>query len=382
MTPALNTTPLTAWHQAHGAKLVDFGGWQMPLQYSKVKLEHEATRKAVGLFDISHMGLLAITNGPQLTALQWLDGLVGQDLSKLVPGKAVYTHLLNDQGGIIDDIIIYALPVEKPSGSAFAGMTECLVICNASTTPKVRAWLEQHAKASQSGCELTWLNESLSLMALQGPQFEAVLKAAGWSGTLPKRFRCAAGQVGAIPVLMARTGYTGEDGVELIAPADQMVTLWQNLVQAAEPLGGLPAGLAARDSLRMEAAYPLYGAELDETITPLEAGLGWCVKFDKVPYIGKTALMAQQSAGLKRHLTCFSLAARSIPRHGDTIHDMNEQPLGILTSGCFSPTLDHPIAMGYIEGDTPLAVGQTVIIRIRDKACEATVVDRPFYQPS
>ena len=383
----LKTTPLTQAHEAAGAKLVEFAGWQMPLQFSKVKLEHLATRQAAGLFDISHMGLLHLSvkaghgtgfEANQQTVLAALDGLVGQNLQKLHPGKAVYTHLLNAQGGIIDDIIIYALP----DGTHLDALHEVLLICNASRREAVLDWLAQQLPQRQATVQWRHVNDTLSLLALQGPRFTEVLTAVGLhdTGRLPKRFYCAPLQLGDIEVLATRTGYTGEDGVELLVRHQDVLPLWQALIEQGAPLGLLPVGLAARDSLRTEAAYPLYGAELNEHLTPLEAGLGWSVKLDKPePFIGQEALQAQKTNGLARHLTCLEMTAKAIPRPHDAIEDEAGRSLGEVTSGCFSPSLDKPIAMGYINGPASLALGTTVAVVCRGKAQPARVVQRPFY---
>lgn len=369
----LQQTPLTAWHKSHGAKLVEFGGWEMPLQFTKVLEEHHAVRKAAGLFDICHMGLLSIHSGDAQATQAALDKLVPQDLSKLYAGKAVYTQLLNDHGGIIDDIIVYCMP-ETP----FGDLKEWMIICNAANANKVQAWLRQHLP---SQVQLDYKNAAYSLVALQGPQFETVLKAAGLTpNTLPKRFHIGSYTLLGSPVLLSRTGYTGEDGVEILAPASVVVSLWEGLLQAGENVGLKPIGLAARDTLRLEAAYPLHGAELTEAITPLEAGLGWSVKADKpTDFMGKASLQNQLQNGLTRHFVCLEVLTKTIPRHHDLLQDTLGNTIGEVTSGSISPTLDKPIAVGYVHSMAPLSPGTRIQVIIRGKAVEAVIVKRPFY---
>jgi aminomethyltransferase len=353
--PALKQTPLTAWHAAHGAKMVPFGGWEMPLQFSKVMEEHHAVRKACGLFDISHMGILAVRETP----LEDLDKLVPQDLSVLYPGKAVYTQVLNPEGGIIDDIIVYRMP----ETSHFGAFPDWLIICNASNTEPVLAWLKTHH------IQVEYMNALFSLIALQGPEFLSVLQT-----DVPKRFHIAEYDLGGQPVLLSRTGYTGEDGVEILVSSDKALWIWEKLLAA----GAKPIGLAARDTLRLEAAYPLHGHELSETITPLEAGLEWSVKLAKPrDFVGKAALLAQKDK-LTRHFTCFVMAQKSIPRAEDQLVSLDGQVIGSVTSGSISPTLNQPIGMGYIDGPVPLAIGTKIGVNIRGQIVEAVIVKRPF----
>jgi aminomethyltransferase len=372
----LQKTPLNRAHIRHGGKLVEFGGWEMPLQFTKVLDEHHAVRKACGLFDISHMGVLAVRSGDVQTTLNAINYLIPQDLTKIYPGKAVYTQLLNPQGGIIDDIIVYWMASPKH----FPEFTEFMIICNAANTRKVMAWMQQHFPA---GVTLDWLNEKYSLMALQGPAFEKVLAACGLNpeGPLPKRFHIGEYQLDGKNVLLSRTGYTGEDGVEILVAVSEAESLWESLLEKGSAFEIKPIGLAARDTLRLEAAYPLHGSELSETITPLEAGLGWSVKLDQPgDFIGKAALLAQQASGLKRHFICFEVLKKSIPRHLDLLYDKDGQTLGEVTSGSISPTLDKPIGVGYVTTLSPPAPGTPLQVGIRGNMVEAQVVERPFYR--
>lgn len=370
-TETLTQTPLYQTHVALGAKMVPFAGWMMPLQYTRVLEEHHAVRQHAGLFDISHMGLLAI-EGPSDEVEAALNALVPQDLAGLPTTKAVYTQLLNAQGCMLDDIIVYHLPQD----GGLPGWPQWLVICNASNTLKVTQWLGAHLPQS---IRVQVMNAQYSLIALQGPDFQNVLMGAGLAAeqNLPQRFHIDRVDVGTVPVLMARTGYTGEDGVEMIVPNGQVASLWDALQSA----GARPVGLAARDTLRLEAAYPLYGHELDEALTPLEAGLGWSVKLEKSqPFLGQQALQAQKAQGLTQHFTCFELSQKSIPRPSDLLYDNEGNPLGRVTSGSISPTLNRPIGVGYIQGPKPLVPGTLIQVAIRGLKVQATVVKRPFYQ--
>lgn len=354
--------------------MVDFSGWQMPLQYSKVLEEHEAVRSAAGLFDISHMGLVSVHCGDVEKTRAFLDSLVPQDLSKLYPGKAVYTQFLNEQGGILDDIIIYMLPALK----GFAEFQEFLVICNASNTDLDCNWMKQHAPA---GMEVQFLSSEYSLFALQGPRFDEILETKGLAkSSLPKRFHVTEGELDTVPVLLCRTGYTGEDGVEIIVKNFQTQRLWDNLLAYGEPLGLKPIGLAARDTLRLEAAYPLHGHDISDADTPLEAGLGWSVKLDKpANFIGKAALKQQQEQGLARKFYCFKLKKKTIPRQDDLLIK-DGKTVGKVTSGSISPLLNLPIGMGYIDSKAVSGPGDIIQVRVRGTDVDAEIVERPFYK--
>lgn len=372
----LQRTPLYDTHAAHGGKLVEFGGWEMPLQFGKVLDEHHAVRKACGLFDISHMGVLSVHSGDVNATRDALNYLIPQDLIKTYPGKAVYTQLLNPTGGVIDDIIVYWMA----GYSAFPEFTEFMVICNAANTPKVLDWFKQNLPTSLS---VEWLNRKYSLLALQGPRFREVLAGLGLpaDATLPKRFHIGDYQLNNTPVLLSRTGYTGEDGVEILVSSEVVAALWKQLLVAGESVGLKPVGLAARDTLRLEAAYPLHGAELAEDISPLEAGLEWSVKLDQAEdFIGKAALLAQQQAGLTRHFVCFEVLKKAIPRHHDILYDREGHPMGTVTSGSISPTLDKPIGVGYFTCPQPPAPGTPIKVGIRSNMVDAAIVERPFYR--
>jgi aminomethyltransferase len=354
----LKTTPLHAYHQAH-AKCVPFAGWDMPLQFSRVAEEHHAVRRSVGLFDVSHMGLLQLN-----TSAESLDHLLPQAIAPLPQGKGVYTQLLNDAGGIIDDLIITRAP--EGFGAPY------FMVVNASNTDKDIAWMEAHGVSG-----IQRMNGDYGLLALQGPRFLEVLTALGLP-QVPKRFHLAAGQLAGRPVWVSRTGYTGEDGVELLIAAHDLPPLWEALLATMAPLGGLPVGLAARDTLRLEAAYPLHGQDITENDTPLEAGLGWSVKLQKAtPFIGQKALQTAQEKGLAKMLHCFKLSKNTIPRQHDALQRDGE-PAGEVTSGTASPTLQMPIGMGYLKPPF-LSPGDPLQVNVRGRWVEAHITHRPFY---
>ena len=370
-------TALYENHVARGAKMVDFAGWQMPLQYGKVLEEHHAVREVAGLFDISHMGLVTVSSGDLEATRAFLERLVPQNLSKLKPGKAVYTQFLNENGGIIDDIIVYQLP----ELSLFQDFHEFLIICNASNTDKDMAWMQQQADAVRFSDVKIALHRNYSLFALQGPDFAHILARTGYdTDHLPKRFWISEAQIQGTPVLISRTGYTGEDGVEIIVPSSKAAALWDLLLDLGRPLELKPIGLGARDTLRLEAAYPLHGHDISEADTPLEAGLAWSVKLDKpTDFIGKAALLRQREQGLDKEFFCFTLNKRTIARQHDVILK-NGVPVGEVTSGSISPLFNVPIGMGYIRSGTVLGPGDRIQIRVRGTDVDAEIVERPFYQ--
>ena len=373
---ALQETPLHDVHVELGAKMVDFGGWHMPLQYSKVKEEHTAVRTAAGLFDVSHMGLVTV-NGPDTSLVQQsLNGLIPQDLSNTPEGKAVYTQFLNEQGGILDDLIIYHIP-QSDTPDSHQAFQQWLVVCNASNAPNDIAWMKQHLNP-EINVEL--LSSDFSLLALQGPKFKEILEKTGANlESLPSRFHIASNTLLGKPVMLGRTGYTGEDGVEIIVKNDDVKAIWNGLLSHHETTGILPIGLAARDTLRLEAAYPLHGHDIDPTTSPLAAGLGWSVKLQQDgDFIGKAALVSEKKAGSTQKFVCLELQSKAIARQFDEIH-LDDSKIGTVTSGSIAPHLNIPIAMGYIEKSSGIKVGDTVQIAVRNKKIDALVVKRPFY---
>lgn len=358
-------TPLYDWHVEHHGRMVEFGGWDMPVQYSSIVEEHHAVRQRVGLFDISHMGRLRFEGAG---ACRFLDRVLTNHVSQLQVGQVRYALVCNDSGGILDDVLVYRLP-------------DCYwLVVNASNRLKIVNWLEQ-----QPADDVQWADLTLTtgMLALQGPETVRALPgtyAAAWSQL---KYYSAVDLVAVSNPglgLISRTGYTGEEGCELIVPTEQVQTTWEHLLAAAgaRELNIVPCGLGARDTLRLEAAMPLYGHELSEAIDPITAGLEFAVKFSKPDFIGKAALedIARQSG--RRVRVGLELAGRRIAREGATICT-GDTPIGEVTSGTFSPTLERSIAMGYISADFS-SPGTAVEVDIRGKRETATVVVLPFYR--
>jgi aminomethyltransferase len=353
----LQRTPLYQQSIELQGRMTAFAGWEMPVQFSGLSAEHQAVRSNAGMFDISHMGKFLLPNPQSLDLLQ---KLVPSDLSKLQVGQAQYTVLLNQQAGVIDDIIVYL----EAAG-------QVMLIVNASTKDGDLVWLRSHIPDIQD------LSADLALVAVQGPQAVNLLQGLVEQSIthLPNFGHCRA-QVYQTEAFIARTGYTGEDGFEVMLPAAAAVQLWQSLIN----LGVTPCGLGARDTLRLEAAMCLYGQELSTEINPLEAGLSWLVHLDKSEFIGREVLVAAKEKGLQRRLVGLELDGRHIARHDYPIYHQG-QPVGIVTSGTLSPTLNKPIALGYVP--TALSkLGQELEIEIRGKQYPARVVKKPFYKRS
>lgn len=361
----LAQTPLFHLAVELKARLTSFGGWEMPVQFISIGREHEVVRTAAGMFDISHMGKFPM-RGKQL--ISQLQRLVPSDLSRLQPGQAQYTVLLNSQAGIIDDIIFYY------QGQDDFGDQRGVMIVNAATTDKDKAWLLQHLDLES--VELQDISPEKVLIAVQGPQASACLQPLVQEDlTQVKPFGHLEATVLGQPGFIARTGYTGEDGFEVMVDPVVGVELWRSLLKA----GVIPCGLGARDTLRLEAAMALYGQDIDESTTPLEAGLGWLVHLDtKGDFIGRSVLEKQKSAGVPRRLVGLQMQGRNIARHGYQVLSEG-QVVGEITSGTLSPTLGYPVALAYVP--TQLAtLGQHLEVEIRGKTYPAVVVKRPFYR--
>lgn len=361
----LYQTPLYFLAQELKARLTSFGGWEMPVQFSGITTEHQAVRNAAGIFDISHMGKFTLTGKNLIAQLQYL---VPSDLSRLQPGQAQYTVLLNPNAGIIDDIIFYY------QGENSAGEQQGVMIVNAATTSKDKTWLLQHLDTQEINFQD--LSQGKILVAVQGPKAVEFLQPfvqADLSSV--KAFGHLEASVLDKPAFLARTGYTGEDGFEVMLGPEEGVKLWRSLVNA----GVIPCGLGARDTLRLEAAMALYGQDIDDTTTPLEAGLGWLVHLDtKGDFIGRPILERQKAAGVQRRLVGLQMQGRNIARHGYQVLSA-AVVVGEVTSGTLSPTLGYPIALAYVP--TQLAtVGQQLDIEIRGKTYPAIVVKKPFYR--
>ncbi|KAB8318949.1 glycine cleavage system aminomethyltransferase GcvT [Tolypothrix campylonemoides VB511288] len=362
---SLARSPLYELAQELKARLTSFGGWEMPVQFVGILQEHEAVRNAAGMFDISHMGKFTLQGKNLISQLQYL---VPSDLNRLQPGQAQYTVLLNPQAGIIDDIIFYY------QGEDSSGEQRGVMIVNAATTYKDKAWLLQHL--DQKEVKFQDISPEKVLIAVQGPKASSVLQSFVQEDLTPvKAFGHLEATVLGKPGFIARTGYTGEDGFEVMVDPDVGLELWRSLVKA----GVIPAGLGARDTLRLEAAMALYGQDIDDTTTPMEAGLGWLVHLDtKGDFIGRSILERQKASGVQRRLVGLQLQGRNIARHGYQVLSQGVV-VGEVSSGTLSPTLGYPIALAYVP--TELAtVSQQLEVAIRGKAYSAVVVKRPFYR--
>lgn len=363
--PPPRKTPLYEAHRRSGAKLIDFGGWLLPVHYAAgILAEHKMTRGSVGVFDVCHMGEIHL-RGPH--AGQAVQRLVTNRIDKLYDGRALYTVACHETGGIVDDLIVYRVTQDH-----------YLLIVNAANIAKDKAHF-----ITQVGnhCEVTDASDETSLIAFQGPKAAAALgplTGVPLASLRPFHFVTNA-EVAGKPVWIARTGYTGEDGFELVcSPADSLF-VWDTLVDAASKVGGGPVGLGARDTLRLEARLPLYGNDLDDETTPLEAGLHWVVKFDAGNFLGRDALLRQKASGISRSLIGFEMRSRGIARHGYPILSaVNAPHIGQVTSGTVGPTVGKNIGMGYV----PSAMSQPgtrLFIDCRGKVSEAEVVNGPFY---
>ncbi len=359
-------TKQTFLHDRHvelGGKMVDFAGWHMPVQYSSIIDEHKTVRESVGIFDVSHMGEV-IVQGKD--ALAFLNKIVPQNISKLTDSKAVYCQLTNNKGGVIDDLIIYMLENNK-----------YLIIANASRVDEDINWMARN----KVGFDVEIKDEShnYSMIAVQGPKACELVKIMGIS-ELPPFFSIKKEFFLNREVWVSRTGYTGEDGVELIIPNEFAVEIWNKLLDAGKDFGIKPIGLGARDTLRLEAALHLYGNDLDEETTPIEAGLSWSVPKDKeLYYNGKETITKQIKEGISKKLVGLKMLNKNIARHGYDVYYNNEK-IGIVTSGGVSPSRGDNIALAYIKNLDNLAVGSTIQILIRDRLHDAEIIKKPFVE--
>jgi len=356
-------TPLYQAHLKLKGKMVDFAGWEMPVQYSGVIPEHEAVRTAAGLFDVSHMGEIEF-RGPG--ALEEVNRLITNDLNRIADGQALYAGLLNDKGGFVDDIVVYRYSPEH------------IFICvNAANREKDFAWMREHAQKVKPVDR----SDEFAQIAIQGPKAIAItqrLTKTDVSAIKPYWF--TEGEVAGVPCIISRTGYTGEEGFELYCPPDQAEKLWSTLLEEGQAEGIKPAGLGARDSLRTEMKFALYGNDIDDAHTPLEAGLGWIVKLDKPEFIGKAALEQQKQDGVKRKLVGFELTEPGVPRHGYPILK-DGQRVGEVTSGTMGPSIKKAVGIGYVPTELA-AEGSTFHVEIRNRPVAARVVKTPFLKKS
>lgn len=357
---ALRRTPFHAFHQAAGAKLVDFAGFEMPLRYTGDVREHQVVRTGVGLFDISHMGEFRV-EGPG--AAPFLGRKLANDAPGMTVGQAMYTTMCRPDGGIVDDLYVYR------SADHF------MLVVNASNIAKDMAWLRLSCPAD---VVLTDRSETTALLAIQGPRAAEVIR-----GHVPDEAlampsnRFVAGPLFGVPAVIARTGYTGEDGYELYFAAADAEAVWEGLTTVGRAYGLEAIGLGARDTLRLEMAYMLYGNDIDDTTSPLEAGLGWTVKLGRGDFVGRDALVRQKEQGTAHQLVGLEAEGRRIPRHGMAVESGGRE-VGRITSGAFSPSLERAIAMAYVE--TPVsALGTTLEVAAGSSRIPTRVVKRPFY---
>jgi aminomethyltransferase len=357
-------TPLNQLHRELGARMVDFGGWDMPVQYAGVIEEHLAVRQAAGLFDVSHMGEVEVKGANALPFIQYL---TINDAAALVDGQVQYSAMCYPEGGIVDDVTLYRF-----------NDTHFLFCVNASNTDKDFAWMQQVlADSAMSDVTLTNRSEEFAQIALQGPKAEEILATLT---TLPLAglvyYHFCEGEVAGVQMIVSRTGYTGEDGFELYLPAAMAAAVWQQLMMVGTLHGLKPIGLGARDTLRLEKGYALYGHELSREISPLESGLAWITKLDKDDFVGKAALVKQKTDGVPRRRVGFIMQERGIPREGYQVF-ADGREVGVVTSGTMSPTLKVGIALALVEPDAAGVDGE-LEVAIRNRRMRAMVVRPPF----
>jgi aminomethyltransferase len=364
-TGPLRRTSLHDEHVALGARIVPFAGFEMPVQYTGIVDEHTAVRSAAGVFDVSHMGELEL-NGKHAGAV--VNYLITNDAGRLVDGQALYTCACNERGTILDDLIVYRCAADR-----------WLIVCNASNRDKMVA---HFAKAAREHCDFADRSDETALIALQGPKaFDVLAHAGGDAAKLAslKSFHFRDAVIANVRTTAARTGYTGEDGVEVFCAWNDAPRLWRALLELGRPLGVKPAGLGARDTLRLEARLSLYGNDIDETTNPIEAGLGWVVKMDKGDFVGRTALADVKTKPLARKLVGFEVTGRGVARHGYVLRDLDGKEVGLCTSGSPAPTVGKNIGLGYLPSSMT-EVGTKLYVDCRGKNIEAVVTKTPFYK--
>ncbi len=360
----LRRTPLYPLYKKYGAQIVDFAGYEMPVQYSGIVAEHKLVREKAGLFDVSHMGEIEV-KGPGAGA--FIQKIITNDLMKMMPGQAQYSPMANDQGGTVDDVLVYCLKDD-----------EYWIVVNAANREKDWEWMVSHQTASD--VTLRDLSDEVAQLALQGPLAETILQKLTAVDLSQIRYYSFQSHVvvAGVPSLVSRTGYTGEDGFEIYVDAAEAVGVYEALMDIGAPLGLQPVGLGARDTLRLEARLPLYGHELRDDISPLEAGLGMFVKTAKDEFVGKEALLSQKENGLRRKIVGYELMDRGIAREGFTVFGP-DGAIGFVTSGTFSPTFNKSIGLAMVDL-TYAEVGTEFDIEIRGKKARAIVVKTPFYK--
>ncbi len=356
-------TALHDWHKSHGARVVDFAGWAMPVQYTSIVEEHRAVRERAGLFDISHMGRL-LFSGPDV--LPWIERVTTNHVARLAQGQVQYSLMVSEDGGVLDDILVYRTPDDGYS-----------IVCNASNRAKVVGQLKANRVGDGRTQLLDW-TMATTMIAVQGPRALPILQRlcdAPLAGL--RYYHATAADVMSAKCLASRTGYTGEDGFEISFAEEMAVTIWEGLLAAGKEYGLVPCGLGARDTLRFEAAMPLYGHEMDETINPYEAGLGWAVKLDKGEFVGRDALRAMK-AHRNRTRVGLALGGKRIARQGAAVLDDN-RAVGVVTSGTFAPTPGRSLAMALVETGAA-SEGNALDVDVRGQREPAVVVPLPFYR--
>ncbi len=363
---ALKRTPLHAAHVRLGARMIPFGGWDMPVQYSGIVEEHRAVRSAVGCFDVSHMGEFEF-RGPD--ALRVLQRLTTNDVSTLEVGQVQYSLLCYEDGGVVDDLTLYRLTEDH-----------YMMTVNASNIDKDWAWVSRHLSDWDGRVDARNVSEETGLIAVQGPHAERLVgRLSDVDVPAIGYYHFRRGRVAGVPGIVSRTGYTGEDGFELYLPAAGTEAVWERLLAEGKRDGAAPIGLGARDTLRLEMKYALYGNDIDETTNPLEAGLGWVVKPAKGEFIGRAAIESVRAAGLWRRLAGFEMVERAVARHGYPI--LHEgAAVGVVTSGSYGPSVDKYIGIGYVPAALA-AVGSTIAVEVRGRGQAARVVKTPFHPP-
>lgn len=359
----LRETPLHEWHVEQGGRMVPFAGWHMPVQYSGLVDEHTAVRERAGLFDVSHMGEIRMT-GPD--ALDNIQRLTVNDASVLEPGQAQYTAMCNEEGGILDDLLVY-----------FVGPDNYLLVVNAGTTDKDHDWIRGRATGD---VVVTDESDDWAQLAVQGPRATEIAgKVLGRDLSAIRYYRFEMAEYGGGDAILSRTGYTGEDGFELYVRPDRAAALADAILEAGRGHGLLPAGLGARDTLRLEAGMLLYGSDMDESRTPIEARLGWIVKPDKGEFVGRDVLVRQKAEGTAERIVGVKVTGRGIPRHGYPLVDEAGEALGEVTSGTFSPTLKEGIGLAYVRSDHA-DYDRSLQLEIRGRQIPALTVKPPFYR--
>lgn len=359
----MKKTALSDVHRDLGAKMVEFAGYEMPVQYSGVNDEHETVRNAVGVFDVSHMGEFLI-EGPDALAL--IQKVTSNDASKLVDGKAQYSCLPNDKGGIVDDLIVYKIKDEK-----------YLLVVNASNIQKDWDWISSH---NSMGAIMRNISDDFSLLAIQGPKaVEAMQSLSSVNLADISFYNFVVGDFAGIEhVIISATGYTGSGGFEIYCKNSEVEQVWNKVLEAGADFGIKPIGLAARDTLRLEMGYCLYGNDIDDTTSPLEAGLGWITKFTK-DFINSDNLKQQKEEGVTKKLIAFEMIDKGIPRHDYEIADASDVVVGRVTSGTMSPSMKKGIGLGYVPKEMA-SEGTEIFIKVRNKSLKAQIVKLPFYK--